>query len=92
MTKLTSEMRIFLRTLIKHNGAATSSEAVMATREADLARQTCRKEKLAFYDHGYWLITDVGRETLTEDVKSYALKRGLHISGVQIDPPKSPSN
>ena len=56
----------FLRRLAEHVGVCDRNQLYPADREEGRARQFCRRHGWAFYDHGYWRLTDAGHALLQE--------------------------
>lgn len=65
-TQLTAEARRFLRTLSEWGGAACREDLQRSpsNSETQKARQQCRRLGFAYYEAGYWWLTEDGRRAL----------------------------
>lgn len=65
MKDLSEAAVMFLHKLRQWGGCASNVDLRMAvTREQDTGRRQCVRRKLAYYEGGYWRLTDQGREFL----------------------------
>jgi hypothetical protein len=64
--RMTPEQKNFLVKLMRWDGCASPRDLGPQTSQTEnSARQSCKRRGWAFYQEGYWRITDYGRDVLS---------------------------